>query len=85
VLHGALLEGSPSHRKGWIEIANAAQGREAVDFLTKWGVDFIKVHNNLSRESYFAIAEEAKKTVCCWIEKRWIAGKLRLKWGPTPK
>jgi imidazolonepropionase-like amidohydrolase len=61
VLPGALLEGSPSRRKGWIEIANAAQGREAVDFLTRWGVDFIKVHNNLSRESYFAVAEEAKK------------------------
>ena len=61
VTPGALLEGAPSRRKGWIEIANAAQGREAVDFLTKWGVDFIKVHNNLSRESYFAIADEAKK------------------------
>ena len=61
VLAGALLEGAPSARKGWIEIGNAAQGREAVDKLKKWGVDFIKVHNNLSRESYFAIAEESKK------------------------
>jgi hypothetical protein len=32
-----------------------------VQSLKKRGVDFIKVHAHLARESYFAIADEAKK------------------------
>jgi imidazolonepropionase-like amidohydrolase len=61
VLGGVILEGSPSPRKGWPEIRTAAQGREEVDFLKQFGVDFIKVHDSLPREAYFAIAEESKK------------------------
>ena len=61
VLPGILLEGPPSPRKGWAEISIAAQGREEVDFLKKFGVDFIKVHDSLPREAFFAIAEESKK------------------------
>jgi hypothetical protein len=61
VLGGVILEGPPSPRKGWPEIGTAAQGREEVDFLKKFGVDFIKVHDSLPREAYFAIADESKK------------------------
>lgn len=61
VLGGVILEGPPSPRKGWPEISTAAQGREEVDFLKKFGVDFIKVHDRLPREAYFAIADESKK------------------------
>jgi hypothetical protein len=61
VLPGILLEGPPSPRKGWAEISTAAQGRAEVDFLKKFGVDFIKVHDNLPRDAFFAIADESKK------------------------
>ena len=32
-----------------------------MDYLAEVGVDFIKVHEHLSRESYFAIADKARK------------------------
>jgi len=37
------------------------EGRAGVDSLVKLGVDFIKVHDWLSRESYLAIATEARR------------------------
>jgi imidazolonepropionase-like amidohydrolase len=44
-----------------IPVANASQARKAVDDLKSRGQDFIKVYSGLSREAYFAIAEEAKR------------------------
>jgi hypothetical protein len=44
-----------------IVVANAAQGREVVDQQQQRGADFIKVYGNLSRDAYFAIADEANK------------------------
>jgi imidazolonepropionase-like amidohydrolase len=44
-----------------IVVANEAQGREVVDQLQQRGADFIKVYSGLSRNAYFAIADEAKK------------------------
>ena len=35
--------------------------RAGVDSLAKLGVDFVKIHNRLSRASYFAIADEVRK------------------------
>ena len=61
VLAGAILEGPPSPRKGWPEIRTEAEARSEVQFLKKFGVDFVKVHDSLSREAYFAIADEAQK------------------------
>jgi Amidohydrolase family len=61
VLAGVILEGPPSPRKGWPEIRTEAQARQEVDFLKKFGVDFIKVHDSLPREAFFAIADESKK------------------------
>ena len=43
-----------------LTVNNAAEARQAVDSLKKRGVDFIKVYHFLSRDSYFAIADEAK-------------------------
>ena len=42
-------------------VANAEEARREVDRLKVKGADFIKVYDGLSRESYFAIAEETKK------------------------
>jgi imidazolonepropionase-like amidohydrolase len=61
VLAGAILEGPPSPRKGWPEIRTEAEARAEVQFLKKFGVDFVKVHDSLPREAYFALADESKK------------------------
>ena len=45
----------------FLMVKTAEQGRAAVDSLAKLGVDFVKVHNRLSRASYFAVAEAARK------------------------
>jgi imidazolonepropionase-like amidohydrolase len=37
------------------------EGRAGVDSLVKLGVDFVKVHGQLSRETYFAIARQARE------------------------
>lgn len=39
----------------------AAEGRAAVDSLVALGVDFIKVHNALAPETYFAVARRARE------------------------
>jgi imidazolonepropionase-like amidohydrolase len=44
-----------------LTVNNAAEARRAVDTLKSRGVDFIKVHNGLSRESFFAVADQARK------------------------
>jgi imidazolonepropionase-like amidohydrolase len=44
-----------------IVAANEAQGRAAVAEQQQRGVDFIKVYSGLSREAYFAMADEARK------------------------
>jgi len=61
VVAGAFLRGprSQSESGPWI-IRTAEQGKRAVDSLAARGVDFVKVHEDLSREAYFAIAAEAK-------------------------
>src|SRR6185436_5133017 len=40
---------------------NAEEGRAGVDSLAKLGVDFIKVHGQLTPETYFAIARRARE------------------------
>ena len=59
---GPVLDGPrPEEGKYRIIINNAAEARQAVQSLKKRGVDFIKVYHFLSRDSYFAVADEAKK------------------------
>jgi imidazolonepropionase-like amidohydrolase len=42
-------------------VRNPAEARVAVDSLVRLGVDFIKVHGQLTRESYFATARAARE------------------------
>ena len=44
-----------------IAVNSPAEGRQAVDTLKRRGVDFIKILDGLTRENYFAIAEESAK------------------------
>ncbi len=44
-----------------IVVTDEAQGREVVEQQRERGADFIKVYSRLSRNAYFAIADEANK------------------------
>jgi imidazolonepropionase-like amidohydrolase len=59
---GPVLDGPRTEEgKYRVTVNNPEEGRRAVQDLKKRGVDFIKVYHFLSRDSYFAIADEAKK------------------------
>lgn len=51
----------PGYPRAWAAVADPGQAREEVDYLKKIGADFIKIYDQVSRDSYFAIADEAKK------------------------
>jgi imidazolonepropionase-like amidohydrolase len=58
VVNGPRAEGYP---RSWLTVANADEAREMVRFLKAQGADLVKEYDQLSRESYFALADEAKK------------------------
>jgi imidazolonepropionase-like amidohydrolase len=51
----------PGYPRAWAPVADAAQAREEVIYLKKLGADSIKEYDQLSRDAYFALADEAKK------------------------
>jgi imidazolonepropionase-like amidohydrolase len=57
ILDGRLTAGSGT----FVAVKTPAEGREAVQSLRAGHADFVKVYSALSRDVYFAIAEEAKK------------------------
>lgn len=59
VAAGPYLEGHGSPI-AHIEVHTPDDARRAVDSLSVLGVDFVKVHSALSRESFFAAAHEAR-------------------------
>ena len=59
---GPIVDGPKPIWPGSVAVKDAASGRSTVDSLkNKLKVDFIKVYSLLSRDSYFAIADESKK------------------------
>ena len=62
VFAGPMLEGPPSvaDEATWI-IHSPEEARRAVERLVELHVDFIKVHDHLSRESFLAIAAASKQ------------------------
>src|SRR5688572_17210308 len=59
---GPVVDGPKPTWPNSVAVSSPEQGRKAVDSLkNKLKVDFIKVYSGLSKESYYAIAEEAKK------------------------
>src|SRR5262249_35645290 len=58
---GPYLDGDPPAYQPSIVVKTADEARNAVDRLKSEGVDFTKTQSRLSREAYFAIAEESKK------------------------
>ena len=56
-----IVDGEAAIWKGSLRVKNTDEGHEAVRYIKRRGNDFIKVYSFLSREAYFAIADEAKK------------------------
>lgn len=59
VASGRILDGEADANR--ILVQNPEEGRAAVARLAGEGVDFIKVHEHLTRETYLAIADETKR------------------------
>ena len=57
----AIVDGPKPIWPGSIAVGTDAEGRQAVIRSKQEGADFIKVYSRLTREGYFAIADEAKK------------------------
>ena len=57
---GPILDGPPSIRPTNVVVNNADEARQAVRRMKADGADFVKVVDLLSRDSYMAIADEAK-------------------------
>jgi hypothetical protein len=60
-LASAIVDGSSPVWPGSIVVKNAADARRAVDEIKAGGADFVKVYTRLSRDAYFALADEAKQ------------------------
>jgi hypothetical protein len=56
---GPILDG-PKDAAVRLVVQTPEDGRKAVDTLAKLGVDFIKTHNALATDSFFAIVEQAR-------------------------
>jgi imidazolonepropionase-like amidohydrolase len=58
---GPFIDGDPPLGEGAVVVRNAAEARAVVDRLADAGADFIKPYENLSREAYFAIMDQARR------------------------
>lgn len=59
---GPVLDGPKPTWPNSVAVSNPEQGRRMVDSLkNKLHVDFLKVYSGLSKESYYAIVDEARK------------------------
>ncbi len=61
ILNGPLPPEVPFTLPFQLVVTSDKEARRAVDYLIERKVNFIKIHALLSREAYFAIADEAKK------------------------
>ena len=61
VLAGAIVDGPKPFWRDSIATSTTDDGRQAVQRTQQDGYDFVKVYSSLSREVFFALADEAKK------------------------
>ena len=59
--NGPSIDGDPPLGSNSAIVRTAEEARAVVDKLVDNGADFIKVYENLSREAYFAIMDQAKR------------------------
>jgi imidazolonepropionase-like amidohydrolase len=58
---GPSIDGDPPLPNNPAVVRTAAEGRAVVDTLADHGADLVKVYENLSREAYFAIMDQAQR------------------------
>lgn len=58
---GPLVDGPKKTAMYRLTVNTPSEARQAVDSLKQQGADFIKVHNRVPRDAYFALAEESRK------------------------
>jgi hypothetical protein len=58
---GPILDDAPGDWPFRMRVKTADDGRAAVQFLKRRGVDLIKVHDHTPREAFVAIADEARR------------------------
>ena len=61
LVSGPMLDGPTSRYAAAIKVATADEARGAVRMLKEHGVDMIKTQSLLSKEAYFALADEAAR------------------------
>jgi imidazolonepropionase-like amidohydrolase len=59
--NGPSIDGDPPLGSNSAVVRTADEARAAVNKLVESGADFIKVYENLSREAYFAIVDQARR------------------------
>lgn len=62
LLNGPPAPGSPRRSPSFLNQESADDGRQLARYLKARGVDFIKIYNEIPRETYFALLEEARRT-----------------------
>ncbi|RPH62158.1 MAG: hypothetical protein EHM89_06060 [Acidobacteria bacterium] len=58
--NGPAVDGNPPLSSNPVVVHTVAEARAVVDELADHGADFVKVYENLSREAYFAIMDQAR-------------------------
>jgi hypothetical protein len=61
IFGSAIVDGDPPVWEGSIIVKNADGARHTVDEIKEDGADFVKIYNNIPRDAYFALADEARK------------------------
>ncbi len=61
VIASRIVDGLKPIWRGSVAVGNAAQAREEVRQEQQEGADFIKIYNLLTRDTFFAIVDEAKQ------------------------
>lgn len=58
---GPLLDGPKKDSRFRLIVTTPDEGRRAVDELARMEVDFIKTHNAIPRDTYFAVLDQARR------------------------
>jgi imidazolonepropionase-like amidohydrolase len=61
IASGPAIDGSPPLCSNPVVVNTVEEARAVVNKVSDHGADFIKVYENLSRDNYFAIIDEAKR------------------------
>jgi amidohydrolase family protein len=61
IFGSAIVDGDPPVWEGSIIIRKPEDARRTVDEIKADGADFVKIYNDIPRDAYFALADEARK------------------------